>query len=227
VTFHYREGTHLTPPAGGKTAVATVTGPARKILLGERVALNTLSRCSGIATASRSLVALARGAGYKGIIAGTRKTTPGFRVVEKYGMLVGGADAHRYDLSSMVMLKDNHVWSVGSISRAVAAVAAVGGFAVKVEVECQSEAEADEAIAAGADVVMLDNFTGEGLRVAAASIKRRWAGKGKGVLLECSGGLTEENVASFVCEDIDIISTSSIHQVCFTSRGEGEEVNVG
>jgi len=142
-------------------------------------------------------------------------------------MLVGGADSHRYDLSSMVMLKDNHVWSVGSISRAVAAVAAVGGFAVKVEVECQSEAEADEAIAAGADVVMLDNFTGEGLRVAAASIKRRWAGKGKGVLLECSGGLTEENVASFVCEDIDIISTSSIHQVCFTSRGEGRRLMWG
>ncbi|KAF8250333.1 nicotinate-nucleotide diphosphorylase [Wilcoxina mikolae CBS 423.85] len=212
VVFHHPEGTFLTPPAGGKLAVATVTGPARCILLGERVALNTLSRCSGIATASRSLVDLARGAGYTGIIAGTRKTTPGFRLVEKYGMLVGGADAHRYDLSSMVMLKDNHVWSVGSISRAVAAAKAVGGFAVKVEVECQSEAEADEAIEAGADVVMLDNFTGEGLRVAARSIKKRWEGKGRGVLLECSGGLTEENVKSFVCEDIDIISTSSIHQ---------------
>lgn len=128
-------------------------------------------------------------------------------------MLVGGADAHRYDLSSMVMLKDNHVWSTGSITGAVKAARKVGGFAVKVEVECQSEAEADEAIAAGADVVMLDNFTGDGLQVAARSIKGRWPGRG--VLLECSGGLTADNVAQFVCADIDIISTSSIHQVGF------------
>lgn len=183
------------------------------ILLGERVALNTLSRCSGIATASSELVTLARDAGYTGVIAGTRKTTPGFRLVEKYGMLVGGADAHRYDLSAMIMLKDNHVWSTGSITQAVKAAKKVGGFAVKVEVECQSEKEADEAIEAGADVVMLDNFTGEGLKVAASSIKQRWSGKGKGVLLECSGGLTKSNIKQFVCNDIDIISTSSIHQV--------------
>jgi nicotinate-nucleotide pyrophosphorylase (carboxylating) len=161
-------------------------------------------------------VALARSAGYTGIIAGTRKTTPGFRLVEKYGMLVGGADQHRYDLSAMIMLKDNHVWSTGSITKAVEAAKRVGGFAIKVEVECQSEQEADEAIAAGADVVMLDNFTGEGLKVAAASIKRRWAERGRQVLLECSGGLTEANVKEFVCGDIDIISTSSIHQVCYS-----------
>jgi nicotinate-nucleotide pyrophosphorylase (carboxylating) len=156
---------------------------------------------------------LAREAGYKGIIAGTRKTTPGFRLVEKYGMLVGGADAHRYDLSAMVMLKDNHVWATGSITDAVKAARKVAGFSIKIEVECQSEAEADEAIEAGADVVMLDNFDSEGLRVAASSIKQRWAGKGKSVLLECSGGLTKDNVKRFVCDAIDIISTSSIHQV--------------
>lgn len=219
VEFHHGEGASLDPTATstGKIAVATVTGAARSILLGERVALNTLARCSGIATASRSLVELARAAGYTGIIAGTRKTTPGFRVVEKYGMLVGGADAHRHDLSSMVMLKDNHVWSTGSITRAVGAAKEVAGFSVKVEVECQSEAEADEAIQAGADVVMLDNFTGEGLKVAAMSIKQRWAERGRSVLLECSGGLTAANVKEYVCNDIDIISTSSIHQVgCFS-----------
>lgn len=212
VTFHYPEGASLDPGPTGKLAVATISGPARCILLGERVALNTLARCSGIATASASLVALARGAGYTGIIAGTRKTTPGFRIVEKYGMLVGGADQHRYDLSTMVMLKDNHVWSTGSITAAVAAAKRVAGFAVKVEVECQSEQEADEAIAAGADVVMLDNFSAEGLKVASANIKTRWAERGRSVLLECSGGLTPENVSEFVCADIDIISTSSIHQ---------------
>ncbi|ODQ50728.1 nicotinate-nucleotide diphosphorylase [Saitoella complicata NRRL Y-17804] len=207
VTWHLDEGTSFTPIR----KVATVRGPARKILLGERVALNTLARCSGIATTSRRLLNLVRAAGYEGILAGTRKTTPGFRVVEKYGMLVGGVDAHRYDLSSMIMLKDNHVWSTGSITSAVKAARAVGGFAVKIEVEVQSEAEADEAIEAGADIVMLDNFTGDGLKVAAKNIKQRWAGK-REVLLECSGGLTEKNVGAFLNNDIDIVSTSSIHQ---------------
>lgn len=111
-------------------------------------------------------------------------------------MLIGGVDQHRYDLSSMIMLKDNHVWSKGSITAAVKAAQSVGGFAIKIEVEVQTEEQADEAIAAGADIVMLDNFTGEGLRVAARSIKKRF---GKSVLLECSGGLTEDNVGSYCC----------------------------
>ncbi|KAF7547662.1 hypothetical protein G7046_g8931 [Stylonectria norvegica] len=191
--------------------VATVKGPVRGILLGERVALNTLSRCSGIATKSHELVTKVRRAGYTGILAGTRKTTPGFRLVEKYGMLVGGADAHRMDLSAMVMLKDNHVWSRGSITDAVKAAKSVAGFSLKIEVEVQTEAEADEAIAAGADVVMLDNFSGDGVKVAARSLKERWQGK-KYFLLEVSGGLTSDNVAPYVCHDVDIISTSSIHQ---------------
>ncbi|TQV97962.1 hypothetical protein V2A60_006332 [Cordyceps javanica] len=197
--------------AGGKVRAATVTGPVRGILLGERVALNTLARCSGVATRSRAVVERVRAAGYEGVLAGTRKTTPGFRLVEKYGMLAGGADAHRMDLSSMVMLKDNHVWSRGSIADAVAAARAVAGFALKIEVEVQTEAQADEAIAAGADVVMLDNFTGDGVRAAARSLKERWAGK-KHFLLEVSGGLTLDNVTPYVCNDVDIISTSSIHQ---------------
>ncbi|KAH6605284.1 nicotinate-nucleotide diphosphorylase [Trichoderma cornu-damae] len=212
VEWHADEGARLDlSGGGGKMRVATVTGPARGLLLGERVALNTLARCSGIATQSDLLVRKLRAAGYRGVLAGTRKTTPGFRLVEKYGMLVGGADAHRHDLSSMVMLKDNHVWSRGSIAEAVAAAKSVAGFSVKIEVEVQSEAEADEAIAAGADVVMLDNFTGDGVKVAARSLKERWAGK-KHFLLEVSGGLREDNVEPYVCNDVDIISTSSIHQ---------------
>ena len=140
---------------------------------------------------------LVRGEGYKGVLAGTRKTTPGFRLVEKYGMLVGGIDGHRHDLSSMIMLKDNHIWAKGSITNAVKAARAVGGFALKIEVEVQSETEADEAIEAGADVVMLDNFDGEGLKVAARSLKERWKGK-RDVLLESSGGLTEDNVKAYI-----------------------------
>ncbi|KFA53927.1 hypothetical protein S40293_01762 [Stachybotrys chartarum IBT 40293] len=210
VEWHADEGAEL-DLAGGNIKVATVRGPVRGILLGERVALNTLARCSGIATRSRSLVAKLRDAGYRGIVAGTRKTTPGFRLVEKYGMLAGGADAHRMDLSSMVMLKDNHVWSRGSITDAVAAAKSVAGFSVKIEVEVQSEEEADEAIAAGADVVMLDNFSPDGVRVAARSLKEKWKGERR-FLLEISGGLKSDNVAPYVCQDIDIISTSSIHQ---------------
>ncbi len=123
---------------GGRTVCATVTGPVRGILLGERVGLNILARCSGIATRTRDVVATVRAAGYRGLLAGTRKTTPGFRLVEKYGMLVGGADTHRMDLSAMVMLKDNHVWSRGSIADAVAAAKAVAGFSMRVDVEVQT-----------------------------------------------------------------------------------------
>ncbi|KAK1758736.1 nicotinate-nucleotide pyrophosphorylase [Echria macrotheca] len=216
VTWHVREGSHIEMPhhaggGGGKTALATVSGPACGLLEGERVALNILARCSGVASMSRRLLVNLRSAGYKGILAGTRKTTPGFRLVEKYGMLVGGADSHRMDLSSMTMLKDNHVWSRGGITKAVEAAKAAGGFSLKVEVEVQSEEEADEAIAAGADIVMLDNFTGEGVKVAARSLKERWAGK-RQFLLEVSGGLTVDNAEAYICNDVDILSTSSIHQ---------------
>lgn len=126
-------------------------------------------------------------------------------------MAVGGCDMHRVDLSAMTMLKDNHVKAAGSISRAVKAAQAAGGFAIKVEVECQNEEEADEAVKAGADVVMLDNFTGEGVKIAARSLKERWRGRRK-FLVEVSGGLTEANVLEFVCSDVDVISTSSLHQ---------------
>ena len=128
-------------------------------------------------------------------------------------MLVGGVDAHRYDLSTMTMLKDNHIVACGgSITRAVHAAKAAGGFAVKVEVECQNEEEANEAIGAGADIVMLDNFQATEVGAAAGRLKDRWKGE-KQFLIEVSGGLTEANIQSgFLTEDVDIVSTSSIHQ---------------
>lgn len=132
---------------------------------------------------------------------------PGFRIVEKYGMLVGGVDAHRYDLSSMVMLKDNHIWSKGSITSAVLAAKSVAGFSLRIHVECQSLEEAREAISAGADIVMLDNFTPERVKSAAAELKMDWGkgnsglveGTGKRCLVEVSGGLTEDNMAEHLC----------------------------
>merc|ERR1719201_1880937 len=109
-------------------------------------------------------MAIARAGGYRGEVAGTRKTTPGFRLVEKYALLVGGASTHRMDLSSMVMLKDNHIWSTGSISDSVSRARFACGFSTKIEVECTSEKDAVEAAEAGADVLMLDNYSGEELK---------------------------------------------------------------
>lgn len=213
VEWLHKEGEHLEPSksGAGKIPVAKVNGEAKNILLAERTALNILSRSSGIATISRKTIKVARSVGFNGIIAGTRKTTPGLRRLEKYSMLVGGCDTHRYDLSSMVMLKDNHIWSLGSITKAVHSAREVCGFAVKIEVECQTEEEADEAIEAGADVIMLDNFTDASLKVCARSLKQKWQGK-KQFLLECSGGLKLDNLEKYLCSDIDVFSTSSIHQ---------------
>ncbi|KAI8642644.1 Quinolinate phosphoribosyl transferase [Parasitella parasitica] len=199
VEWACKEGDWLKPD--GKQEIARVYGRARHILLGERTALNIISRCSGIALRARMVSDLQKAKGFKGVVAATRKTTPGFRLVEKYGVLVGGLDTHRMDLSSMVMLKDNHIWSSGSITKAVQNARSVCGFALKIEVECQSEEDADEAIAAGADIVMLDNFTGEGLKAAAKSIKERWAAKGKNhFLIESSGGITYDTCAGYFCD---------------------------
>lgn len=134
----------------------------------------------------------------------------GFRLVEKYGMLIGGIDSHRHDLSSMIMLKDNHIWSsgkdyivpsralnlitfAGSITAAIKQARAVGGFSLLLDVEVQSEAEADEAIDAGADVIMLDNIEGSELVSVAKSLKEKWKGQRK-FLFETSGNITEANL---------------------------------
>lgn len=128
-------------------------------------------------------------------------------------MIVGGCDPHRQDLSTMTMLKDNHIWACGnSIETAVEAAKAAGGFAIKVEVECQTAEDAHRAIKAGADVVMLDNFSPDELKEAAKDIKDKHGRGIRAPLVEVSGGLTEDNVRGYVCDDIDIISTSSIHQ---------------
>jgi len=207
VEWHMKEGDSFEPVKH----VATVRGKARHLLLGERTALNILARCSGIATKSKRVLEQARGYGYTGVIAGTRKTTPGFRFVEKYAMLVGGIDSHRHDLSSMVMLKDNHIWSSGSITEAIRQARRVGGFSLLLDVEVGTRAEAEEAIEAGADVVMLDNMEGDELINTATELKEKWKGKRK-FLFESSGNITEDNLKGRVHNAIDILSTSMVHQ---------------
>jgi len=185
-----------------------VKGEARKLLVGERTALNTLARCSGIASKARLCQEAVTKHGWKGRVAGTRKTTPGFRVVEKYGMLVGGCDTHRMDLSSMIMLKDNHVWSTGSITNAVKKAKAVGGFSLKIEVECRNIEEAREAIQAGADVIMLDNFEPTALKDTARDLKAQYPR----TLIEGSGGVTIETLPQYFSNDVDIISMGGLTQ---------------
>jgi nicotinate-nucleotide pyrophosphorylase (carboxylating) len=118
----------------GKVKLATVTGPVSHLLQGKRTALHSLSHCSGVATLLSECVRIAKSQRWAGEVAGTRKTTPGFRLVEKYSLLVGGASTHRLDLSQMVMLKDNHIWSCGgSIEAAVKKARGVSGFCQSLE----------------------------------------------------------------------------------------------
>lgn len=189
--------------------IAKVVGPLKNILLGERCALNALARASGIATRADNLTKLKNQSGWKGIIAGTRKTTPGFRVVEKYAMLVGGVDSHRYDLSSMIMLKDNHIYASGSIKDAVLKARKIAGFSLKIEVECSSYDDAAEAITAGADIVMLDNFKPRDLDECAARLKSDFK---TDFLIEASGGLTLENAQNYFSKNVDILSFGSLTQ---------------
>lgn len=211
VDWIYQEGAEIA--CTGQDAVtltAVVRGPARCLLLGERPALNCLARASGIATRCSKLQAKATRAGWHGEVAGTRKTTPGFRLVEKYAMLVGGVSMHRQDLSGMVMLKDNHVWASGSITEAVKAARSVCGFSSKIEVECCSADEGREAAAAGADIVMLDNLRPQELHDAARALKVEFPS----LLIEASGGVTPENVAAYFSPHVDIISLGCITQGC-------------
>lgn len=204
VSWFLPEGSKLVPV----TKVAEVRGPAHHLLLGERVALNTLARCSGIASAAAEAVRVARGTGWTGRVAGTRKTTPGFRLAEKYGLLVGGAAPHRYDLGGLVMVKDNHIVAAGDVEQAVRGARRAADFALKVEVECSSLQEALRAARAGADLVLLDNFQPEELHPTAAALKAQFPS----VVVEASGGVTLGNLPQFCGPHVDVISLGMLTQ---------------
>lgn len=198
------EGEFVNIQNGEKKLLALVHGPARNLLLGERLILNIMARASGLATRSRAAAEIARKESWHGNVAGTRKVTPGFRGVEKYAMLVGGAATHRHDLSQMVMLKDNHIWSSGSITNAVKKARSACGFSSKIEVECGSLEDAVEAATAGAEVVMLDNMEPEFLKKQAKTLKQRFPA----LIIEASGNIRPNTLAPYLSPDVDIVSMS-------------------
>jgi nicotinate-nucleotide pyrophosphorylase (carboxylating) len=186
---------------GANTLLASVRGPARAILAGERVALNLLGHLSGVATATRALVD--RVAGTHARILDTRKTTPLWRALEKRAVVAGGGANHRLGLHDAVVIKDNHVQAVGSVAEAVLRARAHVGKKMHVEVEIERLADLEPAIDAGADVVMLDNMPPARMRKAVAIAAGRCA-------LEASGGVTLSNVRRIAETGVDYVSVGWI-----------------
>lgn len=196
----------LTPLAeegswGERRVVATLAGPAAAILTGERTALNFLQRLSAVATMARRAAEIVTGTGV--VVLDTRKTTPGMRVLEKYAVRVGGCHNHRAGLDDGILIKDNHIRAAGGITAAVTAARRRAAPGMRVEVEVTTLAELDEALAAGADLILLDNFDGDGLRAAVA----RAAGRAR---LEASGGITLANLAAVAATGVDYISLGAL-----------------
>jgi nicotinate-nucleotide pyrophosphorylase (carboxylating) len=177
--------------------IAIVEGPARALLGAERTALNLLGHLSGIATATREVVA--RLEGLETRVACTRKTTPGLRALEKYAVRAGGGSSHRYGLDDAVLVKDNHVALAGGLAEAVRRVRASVGHLVKVEVEVDTLEQLDEALAAGVDALLLDNMDLGTLREA---VRRT----GKRTLTEASGGIRLDSVRAVAETGVDLVS---------------------
>lgn len=197
VIFHCQEGD--TVQSG--ELLAEVIGDIRIILTGERTALNYLQRMSGIATHTRKIVDLLEGSGIT--LLDTRKTTPNNRIFEKYAVKVGGGHNHRFSLSDGIMLKDNHIAAAGGIKQAVAAARAYASFVHKIEVEVENLEMVKEAIAAKADIIMLDNMTPAEMTEAVRLIDGR-------ALVECSGNLTAESIAALRDTGVDYLSSGAL-----------------
>jgi len=181
--------------------ILRIMGPARALLTGERVALNIAQRLCGIATLTRAFVDAVAGTGAR--IAATRKTTPGLRRLEKRAVVAGGAAPHRFGLDDGVLIKDNHIDLCGSIAEAVRRARRLAHHLLKVEVEVRNLAELDEALAAGADVVLLDNMDDATLAAGVARAKGR-------AQTEASGNMTLDRVGAVARLGVDFISVGAL-----------------
>ncbi|MDX2093508.1 MAG: carboxylating nicotinate-nucleotide diphosphorylase [Kofleriaceae bacterium] len=177
-------------------------GPAHTVLAAERTALNFAQRLSGVATLAKRYADAV--AGTKAKVVDTRKTTPGFRVLEKAAVLAGGCGNHRFDLGSGILIKDNHIAACGSVRAAVEAAKARAPHPLRIEVKVTNLGELDEALAAGAEVVLLDNMTPAQVEVAAARAH------GRGVMVEVSGGITLATIADYARAGADLISVGAL-----------------
>ena len=200
VVEHAKDGDRL--PSGARAA--TYSGSATSLLAAERTALNFVQRLSGTATLAKAFVDAAAGSNLR--IADTRKTTPGFRLLEKYAVRMGGASNHRFDLGSGVLIKDNHVAVAGGVGSAVRRTRGKIPHGLKIEVEVDSLAQLDEALDAGADIILLDNFSPVDIEKA---VEKAGARKPK-PLLEVSGGVTLENIARLARTGVDIASSGAL-----------------
>lgn len=181
--------------------VLELEGRTLSILKAERTALNFMQRMSGIATASRAYAAV--GARYGVMIVDTRKTQPGLRRLDKYAVRTGGARNHRISLADSVMIKDNHIAAAGSITAAVQKIKSVIGHTPKIEVETTNLEEVKEALAAGADIIMLDNMTPQQV----ALCKKEIAGR---AVIEVSGGVNKDNLEAYCQAGPDVISMGAL-----------------
>jgi nicotinate-nucleotide pyrophosphorylase (carboxylating) len=198
VELHVPDGTR----AEWGARLWTVRGRARPILMGERVALNLLQRMCGVATRTREYVD-AVPAGARTRITDTRKTTPGLRVLERYAVRVGGGRNHRDDLGAAVLIKDNHVTACGGVRQAIERAKAAAPHTAKIECEIDSLDQLEDAIAAGADIVLLDNMNDADCATAVERAKGR-------VLLEASGGMTLARIPSLARIGVDAISIGAL-----------------
>ena len=197
VELYYKDGDKVK----NGDLLAKVTGDIRTILTGERTALNYLQRMSGIATHTRSLVDLLGDAKTK--LLDTRKTTPNMRIFEKYAVKVGGGTNHRYNLSDGILIKDNHIGAAGGIKEAVALAKDYAPFVRKIEVEVENLEMVQEALDAGADIIMLDNMDNATMKKAVELIDGR-------AETECSGNVTKERVKDIIETGVDYVSCGAL-----------------
>lgn len=197
IEFFFQDGDLIS--AGDK--IASIKGPARHILTGERTALNYIQRLSGIATETKKYQkAIGE---HPAQIVDTRKTTPNFRLFEKYAVKTGGGALHRFNLSDCAMIKDNHIRLAGSITNAVEKLRQNLSHAHKIEVECDTLEQVQEALDCKADIIMLDNMTVEQMKKACEMIDKK-------AIVEASGNVNLSSVAEIASTGVDIISSSAI-----------------